>query len=99
MLPKAGRVATPEANTGTSGTSGQRYAIGPESGGTDGKAGVGVSVGTNGISVFEQADNYLPSVLVWNTNLINWTHVAVVYESKQPKLYVDGLLAKTGLAS
>ena len=98
VFPKAGRAATPEANSGISG-GGQRFAVGPEWGGTNGQAGVGVSVGTNGISVFEHAADYLPSRVVWDAALTNWTHVAVVYNNKQPKLYVNGVLARVGLPS
>ncbi|MFM6021763.1 MAG: Calx-beta domain-containing protein, partial [Dolichospermum sp.] len=54
--PTATRNLTTESNSGTAGTSGQRYAIYPVQGeaaslGTN-HAGVGVSVGTNGISIF-----------------------------------------------
>lgn len=100
--PTAGRTATTEAASGTSGTSGQRYAIYPTQGNGafgSGHSGAGISVGTNGVSVFEHADGYLPSLLVYNTPISGWTHVAVVYENRTPKLYVNGVLAKTGLTS
>ncbi len=67
------------------GTSGQRYALGPRhEAGSD--AGVGVSVGTNGVSVYEHGDNYMPASLVYQGALSGWTYVAVVYENKQPRL-------------
>ena len=47
-------------------------------------AGAGISVGTNGISVFEHGDNYLPSLLVYDVPLTGWDHVVVVYENKSP---------------
>ena len=97
-FPLAARSSTSQSTSGTAGTSGQRYAVAPYDGGS-GPAGAGVSVGTNGISVFEHASSYLPSLLVYNASITNWTHVAVVYENKQPKLYVNGVLVKTGLAS
>ena len=62
-------------------------------------AGSGVSVGTNGISVFEQAASYLPSLLVYNAAISGWTHVAVVYSNRQPTLYVNGVAVQTGLTS
>ncbi len=98
-LPNATRDVTPESTSGGTGIGGQRYAILPGWGGSGGEAGAGVSVGTNGISVFEHADAYLPSLLVYNAALTGWTHVAVVYENKQPKLYVNGILVRTGLTS
>ncbi|MBA4387073.1 MAG: hypothetical protein C0404_03770 [Verrucomicrobia bacterium] len=99
--PGAGRTATSESTSGTAGTSGQRYAIYPTQGTGaygSGHAGAGVSVGTNGVSVFEHADGYLPSVLALSTAVTGWTHVAVVYVNGTPKLYLNGLLARTGLA-
>jgi hypothetical protein len=101
--PAAERNVTPEEKTGASGTGGQRYLLYPSHGGMygmgPGHTGAGVSVGTNGISVFEHADNHLPSLLVHNTAVSGWTHVAVVFSNKEPKLYVNGQFAKTGFAS
>jgi len=91
------RSNTTESTSGTAGTSSQRYVITPEF--RENGAGAGVSVGTNGISVFEHATGYLPSLLVHNVTISGWTHVAVVYENKTPKLFVNGTLAKVGLTS
>jgi len=66
--------------------------------GTD-DSGAGVSVGTNGISVIEHAYGYLPSLLVYDTPITDWTHIVVVYENGQPKLYIKGNLVRTGLQS
>ncbi len=96
--PTASRAATPEATSGITGNGGQRYAIYPNYGGL-GPVGAGVSVGTNGVSVFEHGYAYLASPLVYNAPLLGWTHVAVVYENRQPKLYLNGVLAWTGLTS
>ena len=76
----------------------QRFAITPEQRGAAG-AGAGVSVGTNGVSVFEHGDSHLPSTLVYNTTISDWVHIAVVYENKTPKLYVNGAFVRTGLTS
>ena len=100
--PLASRALTIETNNGVYGTSGQRYVIYPTLGATSygsGHAGVGISVGTNGISAFEHSSSYLPSPLVWNATVTNWTHIAVVYANKQPLLYVNGVLKRTGLTS
>jgi hypothetical protein len=96
--PNSTRPTTVEANSGVSGTSAQRYAIFPGHGGAVG-AGVGVSVGTNGISVFEHGSNFMPSPLVHHAAISGWTHVAVAYQAKQPRLYVNGSLVRTGLTS
>jgi hypothetical protein len=95
--PLGERNSTPETTSGIFGIGGQRYAVFPAWGGSTGLAGAGVSIGTNGISVFEHSDNYLASVLVWDASLTDWTHVAIVYENRQPKLFVNGVLVKTGL--
>lgn len=101
--PLSTRATTPEANQGISGTSNQRYAIFPDweagYGTNSGHAGAGISVGTNGISVFEHAHNYLPSPFVFDTTLTGWNHIVLVYEDKQPKLYLNGEFIKTGLTS
>ena len=97
------RATTTEQNSGVSGTSNQRYAIYPEweagYAQNSGHTGAGISVGTNGVSVFEHAQNYLPSLLVYDTTLIGWNHIVVVYANKRPKLYINGTFIKQGLAS
>jgi len=99
--PTAARMVTTETtdNTNVEGTVGQRYAIFPANG--EGLpfslVGAGVSVGTNGISVGEHSGYSLPMVLVYNAPISGWTHIAVVYENRQPRLYVNGVLVRTGL--
>ena len=88
-----------QANTGATGTGGQRYAIMPAQSGTN--AGAGVSVGTNGINVFEHGNSYIPALLAYNGAITDtaFTHVAVVYTNKKPALYLNGGLVATGLTS
>jgi RHS repeat-associated protein len=62
-------------------------------------AGMGISVGTNGVSVYEHGYNYMPPLLVWEGTVSGWTHIAVVYEGGQPSLYVNGEFKKSGLIS
>ena len=99
--PEATRPVTPEQNFGITGTGGQRYAIGADYRGLSSYANAGVSVGTNGISVFEHGPSFLPSPLVYESPvaLTEWTHIAVVYENRTPRLYVNGVLVRTGLTS
>lgn len=87
-----------EHTSGWGGVSGQRYAFEPRY--VPGSAaGAGISVGANGVSVYEHAHAYMPALLVHHTPLTGWTHVAVAYENKQPRLYINGTLVKTGLTS
>jgi len=101
--PTEARLAAPESNSAgeVTGTRNQRYAIFPTYGGVYGPdhAGAGLSIGTNGISVHEHANGYIPALLVVDSPLTNWTQVAVVYENRRPKLWINGGLVKTGLVS
>lgn len=99
VKPEATHHIDSEAQRGTSGISGQRYIISPEHGETYNEAGAGISIGTNGISVYEHTAGYLPATLVYPISISNWTHVAVVYNNRTPSLYINGKLVKTGLLS
>ncbi|MFT3910559.1 MAG: gliding motility-associated C-terminal domain-containing protein [Ferruginibacter sp.] len=105
--PTATIVLAPEATSGTQGTSGERYVLYPTWGGSNNSitgpgnpdAGAGLSVGTNGIAVYEHGASYLAPLLVWAGAVSGWTHIAVVYTNKQPSLYINGVFVKTGLTS
>jgi hypothetical protein len=97
--PTTTRTSTTESSSGTVGTSSQRYAIFPSNNGGSTSAGAGISVGTNGVSVFEHCASYLPSTLVYNATLSGWTHIAVVYNNRTPSLYINGILVRTGVIS
>ncbi len=100
--PTAARTSTTERTSGDDGFTGQRYAIHPTHGRTSygtGHSGWGVSVGTNGVSVFEYGNTFLPALLVFDTPLASWTHIAVICSNKVPLLYLDGVWKRTGLAS
>jgi hypothetical protein len=103
ISPSASITVKPEqnGNTDVSGTTGngQRYAIGPNWGGAT-NAGAGISIGSNCIQVYEHGASYMPALLSYNTALPSgWNHIAVVYIAKQPRLYLNGELVKTGLTS
>ncbi len=96
-----------EAISGTAGMSGQKYVfVTTAIGGS--QAGAGVSVGTNGISVYEHSGGFLPPVAVYNPAAKNpvqpqlgtgWNHVVVTYTETQPRIYLNGRLVHTGLNS
>jgi hypothetical protein len=89
-----------ESTSGMEGLNGQSWAIFPNHGGFDGQhAGAGISVGTNGIAVYEHADCYMPPLLVYPVEISGWNHIALVYENNKPTLYLNGKLAKVGLQS
>jgi len=101
--PEAAHGIEMESTTGISKTFSQRFAITPIFGaygnGDDSQAGVGVSVGINGVSVYEHTTNHLPATLVFPVQLYDWTHIAVVFNNKIPTLYINGQFVKRGLAS
>lgn len=101
VWPTATHEVDAQSSTGYAGLYNQRYLIFPTYGDAwgAGQAGMGLSVGTNGVSVYEHGGNEIPPVLVWAGSLSGWTHLAVVYSNKQPSLYVNGTLVKTGSTS
>jgi hypothetical protein len=60
---------------------------------------MGLAAGRNGAFVFERSAERAPAVLVSTTPISGWTHLAVVYRDGQPKLYLNGKLAREGLRS
>ena len=104
--PEKNIVIPEEKTSGADGLdSGAAYAIVPQHGEDWGDenvhAGAGVSVGTNGIVVYEHGANYMPALLAWKADvpLVDWTHVSVVYSNKTPSLFINGIKMKTGLTS
>jgi uncharacterized repeat protein (TIGR02543 family) len=95
---KAEELDTLQAET-TSGTRGyaQHYIINPIQGGT--KSGIGISGGTNGISVFEHGNAFLPAVLVYSQPLgNNWVQaVLTCYQDGPPQLFINGVHVRAGL--
>src|SRR6185369_13012038 len=63
------------------------------------QAGAGLSIGRNGVCVFEHADGYFSAPLTFAARLTNWTHVVVVYRDGKPSLFLDGKFVHEGLAS
>jgi len=86
-------------NSTFGGVSGQRYLMGAEN--ISVGSGSGISAGTNGISVYEHSDNYMPPLLVYSSTIssTSYSHVVVTYTNKQPRLYLNGQLVRTGLQS
>lgn len=93
-----------QGNSGAYGQSGtNQFVVFPVHGSAVGSgsanAGMGFSVGTNGVCVMEHGDSYIPSLLSYSGAITGWTHVAIVYTNKQPSLYLNGVLVATGLTS
>jgi len=88
-----------QADSGVDGVYNQRYAFDPRHGG-DLNAGAGLSIGTNGVSVYEHGSNYMPATAVYQADLgDDWNHIMVVYDNKQPTIYLNGRAVCTGFSS
>jgi len=104
VVPTTAVAIDPQKSTGTSGTVKQKFMIYPLQGDEvygAGHAGTGISVGTNGIIVYEHADSYFPPLLTCELTdeekqISGWRHLAVVYHEKRPSLYLNGKEAKVG---
>lgn len=78
----------------------QTYLILPANYGIPGHASVGISLGTNGIAVYEGSASYMPGRIVLNNYPVNdWVHLTVVSENGLLKLYVNGSLKGTAAPS
>jgi len=102
--PEADTVLLPERNDGVHGLQEKRNDVVMAAhgdsfapGGTH--AGSGISVGRNGVAVFEHGASYFVPILVHAVPIADWTHVAVVYRDGQPSLYINGKFARKGLKS
>jgi hypothetical protein len=87
-----------EASSGTNGTAGQRYVWEPIQSG--GNSGLGLSLGTNGLAVYEHGSGLLTPVSAYYTTLgTTWHYVVIVQSSGTAKIYLDGTLVHTGVTS
>lgn len=62
-------------------------------------AGMGIAVGTNGICVGTHSAFDVNCLARLDTPITDWTHIVAVVQDKQPRIYVDGVLARTGITS
>jgi hypothetical protein len=90
-----------EFASGAYGTSGQAYILAADlrDDGTGTQSGAGVSFGTNGVAVYEHAPGYMPPLANYVATLTGWKHIVVTYTNKQPRIYINGSLVRTGLTS
>jgi hypothetical protein len=89
-----------ESTSGTGGTSGQKYLTSVALYGSP-NSGAGISVGTNGVSVYEHSGSYMPALLVHQQSISTsvFTNICIVYNNKRPSLYINGVFARQGLQS
>lgn len=75
---------------------GKNYMIGPGQGMSNNDAGVSVSVGLNGITVYEHTNESIYAVLVYEAIINDLIHIAVVYDEREPQLFINGKFVKKG---
>jgi len=86
----------PVGNTGVGGTSGQAWLLGAAHGG-DANAGMGISAGTNGVSLYEHGSSYMPALASFEGSLTApWNLVAATYSNRVPHLAVNGVPGPMG---
>ncbi|WP_375448442.1 LamG-like jellyroll fold domain-containing protein [uncultured Fibrella sp.] len=64
-----------------------------------GRTGMGVAVGTDGITVVEHGPNLLRGIVALDMDINQWTHVAITYTNNLPRIYVNGKLRATANTS
>lgn len=74
----------------------QSFLIAPKHGESPNQAGIGISIGTNGIVIYEHIKNYSVAALVYETIIQNWVHIAVVWNNAIPALFINGKCVKMG---
>lgn len=91
VRPRTGHEIDAESASGVEGVSGQRWVFGAAHGGDLG-AGAGLSVGTNGASLYEHGSAYMPARLVAEADLGHRpVLLSMVYSNRQPSLAVNGV--------
>jgi len=98
----------PESNSGVGGSQGEQYLLSdnrPLDTGNTSNSGAGVSLGDNGVSVFEYQwmpsgpDQTPPQAVFAGTVGTNAVLVSVIYAARQPSIYLNGGLVRVGLPS
>jgi Concanavalin A-like lectin/glucanases superfamily len=104
--PTAATSVCPESQNGNCSGVEHRVAIFPQHGETNAPpgeaslaAGIGLVIGTNAVCVMAHSSFHLPCLLRFDTSINDWIHIAVVVQDKQPRLYLNGVLVRTGLTS
>jgi hypothetical protein len=98
----------PESNSGVAGSEGEQYLLfdnKTQDTGNTNNSGAGVSLGDNGVSVFEYQwmpsgpDQTPPQAVFAGSVGTNAVLMSVIYSARQPSIYLNGTLVRVGLAS
>lgn len=102
VRPTASLGSCPQSNTSNCSGVQLRWTVFPslpEAIGLADASGFGIGVGTNGICAGEHAANLVNCLARLDTPINDWSHIVVVVEDKTPRIYLNGELAHSGIAS
>jgi len=89
-----------QSSTNTTGITGQRYLLAPMGSNSATEVCLGISLGTNGVTVYEHGASHLAPVAVYAQTLgTDFHYICIRYNDKIPYIYVDGDLVYTGPSS
>lgn len=87
-----------ENNSTADCVTGEKYVFSPDNKATN--AGAGLSVGTNGITVVEHGNAYMPPLAVYEASIgTEFNYICIVYIDRTPAIYLNGTKVHTGLQS
>jgi len=99
FLPMRGHEIDPISAVSVGGTSGQAWLFGASHGGDSG-AGMGLSAGTNGVSLYEHGSSYMPAVQgIDHPASGSWNVVTALYSERRPRLGLSGIATSLGVPS
>lgn len=102
--PSASIVMRSESVSDQGGNAGQKYLLGARHGdvaysSTLNTAGMGISLGTNGVMFIEHSSYYMPALMAKSLNTGKPVLIEAEYRNKTPTFYLDGEFNRTGLTS
>lgn len=96
VIPTATHQIDAQSSSGVAGTGGQKYLLYPAY--ESSNSGCGVSLGTNGVSVYGHGQSYMPPLLVHSATISNTvpTQIIITGSGNTPSLYINGGFIKSG---
>ncbi len=92
-----------ESSSGTAGSSGQNYLFGADDGATEYGStytGFGVSMGTNGLQIYDHSSSHFPALAVYNAALgSRFAVMGFICSNKEPLIYYNNKLVRNGITS
>ncbi len=96
----------PEGSGSNCSGNGLRWAIFPAHGETEAPAGeaglaagIGIAIGNDGVCVGEHSSFLVDCLARVEVPIADWAHIVAVIENKTPRIYINGVLARTGVPS